>query len=240
MTISDQFKQAIKAGKLTEALKIAMSQSGELTISTSVASAADTKESKLSLQTRLNFIAGEIENKINSQFIDNQLLLEFHLNQITSVSETIANNVHSWETIFKLMAELQQQSDTNLLLDNSEEVEEIATDSPPDFMSAIVFDDDFMTNKDEIIETDLDFDPNKDTMSSIGEIVSATDSEEELDDDDEEGWNNLPEEFKEVEVVNPSDTYNNWVDGYLDDSKSDSDDEEDTNNNHQNDSENYQ
>ena len=79
----DEFKQKIQAGQIFEALTLALSESIDLEITTTIFSDEDTNPSPDNyLRTRLNLIAGEINNQIGSQFINDisyQELIEFHL-----------------------------------------------------------------------------------------------------------------------------------------------------------------
>ena len=69
MASSDDFREQLKAGNITEALALALSEAVELKITTWVASAEDDVETAEArpghrLHTRINMIEGDIENEI--------------------------------------------------------------------------------------------------------------------------------------------------------------------------------
>ena len=77
MKSSEEFKQALRAGKLNEAFLVAMSNAPELHITTWVTSASDTHDweshsqpqAGKCLRTHINLIEGKIENEIGEQFV---------------------------------------------------------------------------------------------------------------------------------------------------------------------------
>ncbi len=123
MAASDDFKAALKAGKLTEAFTLAMSQAIELNITTWVASANDeqtrdgTSQSQGNrLRTRINLIEGAIDNEIGEQLISKasyQELQKFHLQQVREGNKILENNLQSLQKLFSVLAILKQQQLTN-------------------------------------------------------------------------------------------------------------------------------
>ena len=126
MAASDDFKAALKAGKLTEAFTLAMSQAIELNITTWVASANDEQtrdgtsqsqpKSGNRLRTRINLIEGAIDNEIGEQLISKasyQELQEFHLQQVREGNKILENNLQSLQKLFSVLAILKQQQLTN-------------------------------------------------------------------------------------------------------------------------------
>ncbi len=103
MASSDDFRQLLKAGKITEALALALSEAIELKITTWVASESDeidASEGKPGhrLHTRINTIAGDIENEIGDRFLSNgpyRELRQFHLDQVAEGNEIVQNNLKS-------------------------------------------------------------------------------------------------------------------------------------------------
>ena len=110
MGASEEFKEAIKKGKLAEALMLAMSQAVELKITTWVATPeteATGKKGKR-LKTKFNLIEG-IENEIGEELIGKyQELQKLHFSQVAAGSETIKNNLESLEKMLILMGNIQQ------------------------------------------------------------------------------------------------------------------------------------
>jgi hypothetical protein len=131
MVSSDQFKQALRAGKLTEAFTMAMSQAPELRITTWIASSGDRNLSQSSssstplpdsrLRTQINLVEGTIDNEIGEKFLGNRFYQEvqqFHWQQVVQGHQTIQQNLESLQQIFRLLATLQQQQ----LNDNSHQL----------------------------------------------------------------------------------------------------------------------
>lgn len=109
MAINQEFKAALQAGKLAEALKLAMALAVELKITTSV---VDSQKPKQSISTRINLVEGSIDNLLSEEFVANgayQALQDFHFAQVSDVNQTIQNNLDTLSKMFRLMASLQQQ-----------------------------------------------------------------------------------------------------------------------------------
>ncbi|MFW6264318.1 MAG: hypothetical protein ACOC3E_02225, partial [Cyanobacteriota bacterium] len=120
MALSNELKEALKAGKLTEALIRAMGRATELKITTWVSSESGktplvTEQVKPGscLRSQINLLQSEINNEVGQQFVDNEdykELLPFHNAQVVGGSSTIANNLRSLQQIFTLLVALQQQN----------------------------------------------------------------------------------------------------------------------------------
>ncbi len=110
---SNEFKEALKAGKLKEALLIAMSQGMELNITTTIASSNyENQQLGNNIETKINLIKGEIENVIGENLMANNLYQEinkFHFQQVMEANEMIKNNLETMETLFALIIAMQQQ-----------------------------------------------------------------------------------------------------------------------------------
>ena len=123
MSSSDDFKKALRAGNLAEALVIAMSQVIELKITTSVISSTDPQPPQPGdwakptaegnrICTRINLIEGEIHNEVGENFISNRLYKEieqFHLQQVAQSNRIIENNLESLQKLFQFLAILKQE-----------------------------------------------------------------------------------------------------------------------------------
>ncbi|NES97196.1 MAG: hypothetical protein F6K32_18565, partial [Desertifilum sp. SIO1I2] len=122
MAASDDFKALIRAGKLAEALKTALSESIELDIATWVSLAdpygtePQNPESALPghrMKTRINIVDGDINTEVGSVFVDNSAfaeLREFHISQIKASHEIIQRNLLSLQKLFSLWIEMQEHN----------------------------------------------------------------------------------------------------------------------------------
>ena len=114
MSSSKEFKQAVREGRLKEALAIAIGNTPELHITTWVASADNSSQPKERecLRTHINLVEGEITNEIDEQLISDRLypsLQQFHLQQVTQGHQTVSQNIQSLQQIFRLLTVLQKQ-----------------------------------------------------------------------------------------------------------------------------------
>ena len=120
MASSDDFREQLKAGNITEALALALSEAVELKITTWVASAEDDVETAEArpghrLHTRINMIEGDIENEIGDQFIDKGPytdLRQFHLDQVAEGNRIIQNNLKSLQKLFEVLVTMRYQGTT--------------------------------------------------------------------------------------------------------------------------------
>lgn len=115
MAKSDDFREHIKTGNITEALTLALSQATELKITTWVSTGEDEVEIADAkpgnrLQTRINMIAGDIENEIGDQFLGNapyREIRQFHLEQVALGNQIITSNLKSLQKLFEVLIALR-------------------------------------------------------------------------------------------------------------------------------------
>jgi hypothetical protein len=120
MASSDDFKEQLKAGNITEALALALSKAVELKITTWVASAEDGVEAAEAkpghrLHTRINMIEGDIENEIGEEFLGYgryRELRQFHLDQVAEGNKIIQNNLKSLQKLFEVLVAMRYGSAT--------------------------------------------------------------------------------------------------------------------------------
>lgn len=117
MASSEDFKKYIQAGKLSEALSLAMSAAVKLQITTRVLDDADMVTEKESLpgdrlRTQINMVEGQITNEIGEQFTGKspyQALKQAHLTQVKEGVKTIQNNLKTLQKLFRLLVAMRQQ-----------------------------------------------------------------------------------------------------------------------------------
>ncbi|MEL6437911.1 MAG: hypothetical protein AAFQ80_01460 [Cyanobacteria bacterium J06621_8] len=119
MTSSEEFKQAIRAGNISEAFLVAMSNAPQLNITTKIIT-ADGEQTEGSqdvgsqldnyLHTHINLIEGKVENEIGEQLTGDRYteIKQFHLRQVTQGHKTIQRNLISLQKMFQLMSAFQQ------------------------------------------------------------------------------------------------------------------------------------
>ncbi|MCP2730795.1 hypothetical protein [Limnofasciculus baicalensis] len=115
MTTSDEFKKQLQAGRIVDALTLALAESVELEITTWVSSAnSEAKTSSVSdeppassrMRTRLNIVEGSIDTEVGSQFIANgpyTELRQFHMDQVQSGRQIIQHNLENLQQIFTVL-----------------------------------------------------------------------------------------------------------------------------------------
>lgn len=125
MKTSNEFKQALRAGKLSEAFLLAMSNAPQLHITTWVASAQDdaSPQDRDSdrppagnyLRTHINLVEGKIENEIGEKILadGNSAISKFHWQQVNQGHQAIQQNLQSLQKMFHLMTAFEQQRQTN-------------------------------------------------------------------------------------------------------------------------------
>lgn len=121
MTSSEDFKQAIKAGNISEAFLVAMSNAPELNITTKIITADGQKINQQDysadnyLHTHINLIEGKVENEIGEKLTGDRYseIKQFHLQQVTQGHQTIQHNLVSLQRMFQLMSSFQQQQMAN-------------------------------------------------------------------------------------------------------------------------------
>lgn len=111
MTASDNFKEQLKAGKIVDALTLALSEAIELDITTWVSTdTSDEPNQPLPghrMRTRINIVDGDIDNEIGSQFIGEgsyNELREFHQEQVQESRQIMQNNLAALQHLFNVMA----------------------------------------------------------------------------------------------------------------------------------------
>ena len=117
MTASEEFKQAIKAGNISEAFVVAMSNAPELNITTKIVTADGSKIDANGgvddgyLHTHINLIEGKVENEIGEKLTGDRYseIKQFHIQQVTESHQTIQHNLISLQKMFQLMSSFQQQ-----------------------------------------------------------------------------------------------------------------------------------
>ena len=207
MAASDDFKEAIKAGKLREALVIAMSHAVELDITTWVSSDPEHPEQSKpgkKMRSHINLIGGKIENEIGDQLlssVQNLELQQYHFHHVSQSNETIDNNVKTLQKLIEILITLQQQ-ETNLAIEPQTSAVEMlpptintTTESEPEL--------DLDVDEDSIIFTLEDLEPDSQTIISKEDPQEWDDLEEEstvIDfdsstvEEDPQEWDDLEEE----------------------------------------------
>ncbi len=123
MTSSENFKKAMREGKLKEALAIAISQVPELKITTSITPSSPNSATENNsqpqnppsikrLHTRINLVEGEIHNEISEDLMGNvayQEVQQFHFDQVARGHQIIEKNLESLQNMFSLISNVQQQ-----------------------------------------------------------------------------------------------------------------------------------
>lgn len=125
MAKSDDFREHIKTGNITEALALALGQATELKITTWVSTGEDEVEIADAkpgnrLQTRINMIAGDIENEIGDQFLGNapyREIRQFHLEQVALGNQIIKSNLKSLQKLFEVLIALRYPDTTTPLIE---------------------------------------------------------------------------------------------------------------------------
>ncbi|MEO1671990.1 MAG: hypothetical protein AAFR77_14600 [Cyanobacteria bacterium J06631_2] len=121
MTSKEDFKQAIRAGNISEAFLVAMSNAPELNITTKIVTAEGQKidpdhgQMDNYLHTHINLIEGKVENEIGEKLTGDRYseIKQFHIQQVTQGHQTIQHNLVSLQKMFQLMSSFQQQQTAN-------------------------------------------------------------------------------------------------------------------------------
>jgi len=121
MATSDDFKEKLKAGKIVDALTLALGESVELEITTWVCSANSKAETSAEdtlppadcrMRTRMNIVEGAIDNEVGSQFIGNgpyTELRQFHMAQVQEGSQIIQKNLENLQQLFSIATSIISQ-----------------------------------------------------------------------------------------------------------------------------------
>lgn len=117
MTSRDDLREAIKSGKLADALVMAMSNAVELNITTWVTSEekkptlSPQAESGESLRSQINLVEGKINNEVGEKFVDSTThkdIKRFHLEQVLQGNKTIRDNIKSLQKLFELLQAIKK------------------------------------------------------------------------------------------------------------------------------------
>lgn len=117
MTTSDEFKQQLRAGKIVDALTLALTESVELKITTWVSTTNSTQSVQQPpagsrIRTRLNIVEGAIDNEVGSQFIGNgpyTELRQFHMDQVKDGRQIIQHNLENVQKLFTVLTQTLSQ-----------------------------------------------------------------------------------------------------------------------------------
>ena len=113
MAASDDFKEKLKAGKIVDALTLALTQAIELEVTTWVSSEeANQPQPGHYLRTRMNIVDGKIENEVGSEFIGNGSytdLQKFHLEQLKEGQQITQRNLESLQKLFVVLTSTLSQ-----------------------------------------------------------------------------------------------------------------------------------
>jgi hypothetical protein len=114
MASSDDFKAQLKAGNITEALALALSEAVELKFTTWVPADEEIEATSAPpghrLRTRINSIEGVVEHEIGEEFIGTgryRELKQLHLEQVAEGSKLIASNLQSLQKLFEVLVALR-------------------------------------------------------------------------------------------------------------------------------------
>lgn len=122
MSTSDDFKKQLKAGKIIDALTLALGEAVELEITTWVSAANDSKTSveatpppESRMRTRLNIVDGDINNEVGTQFIGDgpyTELQQFHSSQVQDAPLMIQHNLANLQQLFSVLTNTLSQLPT--------------------------------------------------------------------------------------------------------------------------------
>lgn len=115
MGTSNDFKEKLKAGKLADALTLALGEAIELEITTWVSSAHSETEAPIDepqagyrMRTRMNIVDGDIDNEVGSRFVSDgpyRELQQFHLDQVREGRYIIQQNLESLQQLFTVFTQ---------------------------------------------------------------------------------------------------------------------------------------
>ena len=111
----EDFQRAIRAGKLSEAFLLALSQAPELRITTWIASPEANANQQIdcdrSLHTQINFVSGEIDNVIGERMLDESHpeIERVHFDEVKRAGNTVRENL---ETVQKMLHSLAAFSES--------------------------------------------------------------------------------------------------------------------------------
>ncbi|HEY9606279.1 MAG TPA: hypothetical protein V6C85_32025 [Allocoleopsis sp.] len=220
MASSDDFRQLLKAGKITEALALALSEAIELKITTWVASETDEIDTTIGkpghrLHTRINTIAGDIENEIGDRFLSNgpyRELRQFHLDQVAEGNEIVQNNLKSLQKLFEVLVAMRYpDTDTAVITPESVSSEsqtlpqiESVTEAGLVLETPEAVVEEIVSSPNAFFEPDIAIEPPL-TQEPTASVTIPTAPEEVLDEDeeDEDDWDEAVLELLESLPVAP-------------------------------------
>lgn len=115
MATSDDFKAQLKAGKIIDALTLALGEAVELEITTWVSSSGSDSKSlaeeeqppaECRMRTRINIVDGDISNEVGSEFLGNgpyTELQQFHKLQVQQGPQMIQHNLENLQQLFSVL-----------------------------------------------------------------------------------------------------------------------------------------
>ncbi|ELR99984.1 hypothetical protein [Gloeocapsa sp. PCC 73106] len=102
MTVTEEFKLAIKMGKFKEALLLLVGQAFDLTVTTSIKASE-----QISIETQIDVVAGEINHRVDAAFLEHQqreVLEKIHFAQVQSASQLVVQFIQNWQYLSELLA----------------------------------------------------------------------------------------------------------------------------------------
>ncbi|AMA09031.1 hypothetical protein [Picosynechococcus sp. PCC 73109] len=114
MSLSDEFKQALRSGDLSKAFTMVASKAATLNITTRIVRHPDQGEPyppDTSLHTQVDLINGTVENDVGEAVLNNaqyQNLQHFHQQQVALGHRKIQENFQGLQQLFQLLVTLQQ------------------------------------------------------------------------------------------------------------------------------------
>jgi hypothetical protein len=105
MSRLEEVKAKIKAGELSDAMSLALSEAMKLEIVTFM-SENEKQDSPLYLRTLIDLLENEIEYQISEQLMNNSFynqIKEVHVEQVQQANERILKNVESLQKMFSLL-----------------------------------------------------------------------------------------------------------------------------------------
>jgi hypothetical protein len=122
MATSDDFKAQLKAGKIVDALTLALGEAVELEITTWVSSSKNSDSTPATetekptadcrMRTRMNIVDGAIDNEVGSRFIGNgpyTELRQFHMEQVQQGRDIIQQNLENLQQLFTVLTNTLSQ-----------------------------------------------------------------------------------------------------------------------------------
>jgi hypothetical protein len=116
MAISDDFKEQLKAGRIVDALTLALGEAVELEITTWVSSSKNSETTTSAdsekpapdsrMRTRMNILEGAIDTEVGSRFIGNgpyTELRQFHMEQVQQGRQIIQHNLENLQQLFTVL-----------------------------------------------------------------------------------------------------------------------------------------